>query len=181
MGSEFDEVAAATDPAMVVVTTAVGGERAGCLVGFHSQSSIDPPRYAIWLSRANHTYGLALRAEYLAIHFLGEDQLPLSVRFGTLTGDRTDKFAGLAVEDGPGGVPVLTDVPRHLLVRRVALLDEGGDHVCLSTEPVAVRHGSGFVPLRLSACDELDPGHAHDDRRSRADAQGTVSEDPGAR
>ena len=31
---------------MVVVTTAQGDERAGCLVGFHAQSSIEPPRYA---------------------------------------------------------------------------------------------------------------------------------------
>ncbi|MCT1909143.1 hypothetical protein ACH0CV_13930 [Brachybacterium paraconglomeratum] len=46
----FATLMAATDPAMVVVTTAAGGERAGCLVGFHAQSSISPERYCLWLS-----------------------------------------------------------------------------------------------------------------------------------
>ena len=40
----FDTLMASVDAPMVVVTTAVAGERAGCLVGFHSQSAIDPQR-----------------------------------------------------------------------------------------------------------------------------------------
>ena len=43
-------IVAGLDAAMVVVTVAVGDERDGCLVGFHSQSSIDPRRYVVWLS-----------------------------------------------------------------------------------------------------------------------------------
>ena len=40
------------------------------MVGFHSQCSVDPGRFAVWLSKANHTYGVALRAEVFAVHFL---------------------------------------------------------------------------------------------------------------
>lgn len=162
----FDALIAATDPAMIVVTTAEGDERGGCLVGFHSQSSIDPPRCSLWLSKANHTYRLALRATHLAVHFLADDQLDLAERFGTLTGDETDKFAGLAVETGPHGVPLLADAPHRLVVRRLALLDEGGDHVCLTTEPVRTELGAGFTPLRLSACCDLVPGHGNAERHS---------------
>jgi flavin reductase (DIM6/NTAB) family NADH-FMN oxidoreductase RutF len=66
----FDGLMSSLDPPLIVVTTAVGDERGGCLVGFHAQSSIDPGRYCIWLSKANHTYRLALRATHLGIHFL---------------------------------------------------------------------------------------------------------------
>ena len=38
----FDRLMADADPAMIVLTTAAAGERAGCLVGFHSQISIEP-------------------------------------------------------------------------------------------------------------------------------------------
>lgn len=58
----FDSVMASLDAPMAVVTTAVDDERAGCLIGFHAQSSIDPGRYCVWLSKANHTYRVAWRA-----------------------------------------------------------------------------------------------------------------------
>src|SRR4051794_9769130 len=95
------------DPPLVVVTTAVGDERGGCLVGFHAQAGIDPERYSVWLSKANHTYRLALRSTHLGIHFLAEDQLWLAERFGTWTGDDVDKFDGLSVSDGVGDLPLL--------------------------------------------------------------------------
>jgi len=69
----FNVIMAAADPGLVVVTTAEGREQAGCLVGFHSQSSIGPQRYCVWLSKANHTYRVALHASYLVIHFLTAD------------------------------------------------------------------------------------------------------------
>lgn len=160
----FDALAAATDPAMLVVTTADGEERGGCLVGFHCQSSIDPPRYTVWLSKANHTYRLALRATHLGLHFLGEEHRGLAERFGTVTGDDTDKFSGLPMETGAHGVPLLLDVPGRLVVRRLALLDEGGDHVCLTTEPVSVAGDPPSAPLRLSVCRDFEPGHGNEER-----------------
>ena len=64
------------DPALVVITAADGAERAGCLVGFHSQCSIGPDRYAVWLSKANHTYRVGMLAEVFAVHFLGAEDRP---------------------------------------------------------------------------------------------------------
>ncbi len=51
-----------------------------------------------------------------------------------------------------------------MLVRRVALLDEGGDHVCVSTECLEAETSGDFTPLRLSAVDQLTPGHESDER-----------------
>ena len=160
----FDSIMQSLDARLVVVTTAAGTERAGCLVGFHSQSSIEPRRYCLWLSKANHTYRVALRSTHLGVHFLATDDLPLAERFGTLTGDDTDKFADLALHAGDGGAPLLDGWPNWLLLRRTALLDEGGDHVCLAAEIVAAGSGGAFDPLRLSHAAHLVPGHTADER-----------------
>ena len=160
----FTTIMASLDARLVVVTAAVDGERAGCLVGFHAQSSIDPERYCVWLSKANHTYRVAVRSTHLGVHFLTTADLPLASRFGTLTGDDTDKFAGLSVTDGPHQVPVLDDCPNWLVARRIALLDEGGDHVCVVTEPVTTHTDGRFAPLLLSMAEHLQPGHDNDER-----------------
>jgi flavin reductase (DIM6/NTAB) family NADH-FMN oxidoreductase RutF len=162
----FDSLMASLDGPMAVVTTAVAGERAGCLVGFHAQSAIDPERYCVWLSKANHTYRLALRSTHLAVHFLTEDDLAVAEHFGTLTGDDVDKFEGIAVAEGVDGVPLLEACPQRMVVRRVALLDEGGDHVCLTAECLDATTTGSFTPLRLSQVDHLVPGH---DAEERAD------------
>jgi flavin reductase (DIM6/NTAB) family NADH-FMN oxidoreductase RutF len=147
------------DQPLIVVTAAEGKEQAGCLVGFHTQSSIEPPRYSLWLSKANHTYRVAVHSGYLAIHFLAVTDLWLAERFGTLSGDTTDKFDGLRTWLGPGRVPVLEDCTRWFVARRDALLDEGGDHVCLTCAPVAVHASGHFEPLRFSQAAHLQPGH----------------------
>lgn len=162
----FEAIMRSLDSHLVVVTTAVADERAGCLVGFHTQSSIDPHRYAVWLSKANHTYRVGLRATHLAVHFLTDGDRDLAERFGTLTGDTTDKFEGLAVEIGAGRAPVLRGCPHWLVLRRTALLDEGGDHVCVALEPVDGRSDGPFVPLRLSQVADLVPGHDSEERHS---------------
>jgi flavin reductase (DIM6/NTAB) family NADH-FMN oxidoreductase RutF len=160
----FAEIMRSRDADLIIVTAAEAGERAGCLVGFHSQSSMGPERYCVWLSKANHTYRVAQRSTHLAIHFLTAADGGLAERFGTLTGDRADKFAGLAVRPGPGGVPVLAGCASWLAVRRTALLDEGGDHVCVVTEPVDAHSGGPFRPLRLSDVGHLVPGHDSTER-----------------
>jgi flavin reductase (DIM6/NTAB) family NADH-FMN oxidoreductase RutF len=164
MTDAFDTLMASLDAPMVVVTTAVAGEQAGCLVGFHAQSAIDPQRYCLWLSKANHTYRLALRSTYLAVHFLSEDDFDLAEHFGTLTGEDVDKFDGIAVQAGTDGVPLIDRCQNRMLVKRVALLDEGGDHVCLSAECVDAETSGRFEPLRLSRVEHLTPGHESDER-----------------
>jgi flavin reductase (DIM6/NTAB) family NADH-FMN oxidoreductase RutF len=160
----FEVIMDSVEPVMIVVTTAAGKERGGCLVGFHTQSSVDPRRYTVWLSKANHTYRVALRASHFGVHFLTEDDVGLAERFGTLTGDDIDKFAGLAVDCGPGGVPLLLACDNRFAARRVALLDEGGDHVCVVTEPVDAWAGGRFAPLSMRHVRHLEPGHGTEER-----------------
>lgn len=161
----FERLVAGTDGAMVVVTVADGDQRAGCLVGFHGQASIEPARYAVWLSKANRTYPVALLADFLAVHVLGAGDRDLAVLFGTRSGDEVDKFAHREWEPGPGGVPLLVRCPDRMVLRRRGLVDVGGDHVCVVGEPVAAWAGTPAMPLRLSALSDLDPGHGAAERR----------------
>ena len=165
----FDELIGALDPAMAIVTTVSGGERAGCLVGFHAQCSISPPRYVVWLSKANHTFRVGVHARSFAVHFPSEDDEPLARLFGTTSGDDTDKFGRCAWEEGDGGVPLLTGCPRRLVADRVALLDEGSDHVCVVLQPTAAWADGPFRPLRLSQVEHLRPGHGSGERPTPAE------------
>jgi flavin reductase (DIM6/NTAB) family NADH-FMN oxidoreductase RutF len=165
----FDQLIAAIDPAMAIVTTVSGGERAGCLIGFHAQCSIDPPRYVVWLSKANHTFRVGVHARSFAVHFLSEDDEPLARLFGTTSGDDTDKFDQCAWEAADGGVPVLTGCSNRLVAERVALLDEGSDHVCLVLQPTNAWARTPFRPLRLSQVEHLQPGHESEERPKPAE------------
>ena len=162
----FDQLVARVDAPMIVVTTASGDSRAGCLVGFHCQSSIEPRKYAVWLSKANHTYRVALLAEHLAVHFLAEADVDLAELFGGTTGDEIDKFARCDSVAGPGGVPLLARCPNRLVLRLSATLDERGDHVCMAGEVVQATAAHDFRPLRLSAVQHLEPGHAAEERQT---------------
>lgn len=137
--AELNAFTDALDCPLYVVTAEAAGERAGCLVGFGSQCSIRPPRFMVWLSRANRTYRVADRADRLAVHVLAHDQEHLARLFGGETGDHTDKFARTAWHRGPGGAPVIDGAPAWF-VGRVESRVEGGDHVGFLLAPEVVQH-----------------------------------------
>lgn len=153
-------------PMYVVTAAATDGERAGCLVGFGSQSSIDPPRFVVWLSRANHTYRVACRASHLTVHLLGREDHGTARLFGEETGDTVDKFARVDWRPGEAGSPVLTECVGWFTGRVEARLD-GGDHVGFLLAPVAEglterpssRDGARPRLFLLSDAAPFSPGH----------------------
>ncbi|MCD9624159.1 flavin reductase family protein [Rhabdothermincola salaria] len=166
VSDDFADLMARGDQAMIILTTASGGERSGCLVGFHSQSGIDPPRYAVWLSKANHTFQVGALADTFAVHFPAADQMELAALFGGETGDEVDKFDRCAWTPGPDGVPLLDDCPNRFVARREGLVDVGADHVCLDLAPLGVDRGpSPEALLRLHHVEGIDPGHGAEERQ----------------
>ncbi len=156
--ASFQALVAAIDYPMYVVTTAAGGERAGCLVGFASQCSIDPLRFLVCLSKRNHTQRVVARSEVVIVHFLSTENADLAALFGENTGDEIDKFDRCRWEAGPGGAPILTATPGWVAGR---ILDrfELGDHVGLLLEPHAGEARVGFTPLGFQGVRHLSPGH----------------------
>src|SRR4051812_34244438 len=99
------------DYPMYIVTVSAGDERAGCLIGFATQCSIDPVRFVVCLSDKNRTYRVAQGAEVIGVHLVPADGDELAELFGSQTGDEIDKFARCAWHEGPAGVPLLDDCP----------------------------------------------------------------------
>src|SRR4051812_24200951 len=115
---DFDRFVGQLDTSLVVVTTASDGQHGGCVVGVPTQCSISPPRYAVWLSKANLPYRVSLFASPLALHLLHRDtDRPLLELFGGTSGDRTDKFELADWTPGPGGVPLLTGCPSRAVLQ----------------------------------------------------------------
>ncbi|MET9604846.1 flavin reductase family protein [Streptomyces sp. NPDC006512] len=159
--TELDPFTDVHDGPMYVVTVASGGERAGCLVGFASQCSIDPPRFVVWLSVANRTYRVACGAEHLTVHLLRRGQRALAALFGEERGDVVDKFARVGWHPGEAGSPVLDEV-RTWFTGRIEGRIEGGDHVGFLLAPEAVcppHEGPPPALLRFRELQDLDAGH----------------------
>jgi flavin reductase (DIM6/NTAB) family NADH-FMN oxidoreductase RutF len=131
---DFEAIVSDLDSPMFVVTTRTGDRRAGCLVGFATQTSIDPTRMLVALSPPNHTYRVACEARALAVHLLTADQLALAELFGGRTGEEIDKFAHCRWSEGPEGLPIL--------------------------EPIAAGHGRSGPHLGYQAVRHLRAGHA---------------------
>jgi flavin reductase (DIM6/NTAB) family NADH-FMN oxidoreductase RutF len=158
-GDDYQDVVGSLRVPMFVVTTAADGERAGCLVEFASQSSIDPPRFTVWISDVNRTAEVAARASTLAVHVLRTDDDELASLFGEETGDRVDKFASVAWRDGPDGVPVLERCD-WFAGRIVGRVDGLGDHRGYVLEPLAAeRRHAGLGVLTSDRVRGLQPGH----------------------
>jgi flavin reductase (DIM6/NTAB) family NADH-FMN oxidoreductase RutF len=153
----FHDLVSRLDYPMAVVTAAADGERSGCLVGFHTQCSLDPPRFLVCMSQTNHTFPVAARSEHLAVHVMDRADQPLAELFGEETGDDVDKFAGCAWRESHG-VPVLTDV-RAWFVGRVLARVPFGDHVGHVLEPVDAQVTGEWHQLGFQQVKTLNPGH----------------------
>jgi flavin reductase (DIM6/NTAB) family NADH-FMN oxidoreductase RutF len=154
----FDELVSDLNYPMFIVTTRDGEADAGCLVGFVTQASIDPRRLLVMISKENHTYQLAVRADVLVVHFLGAGNADLAKLFGEETGDTTDKFAACEWSRGPDDVPILHGTRGWVAGRVIERLD-GGDHVAHLLEATQSGLDRPDVALMFQDVRDLSPGH----------------------
>jgi flavin reductase (DIM6/NTAB) family NADH-FMN oxidoreductase RutF len=158
--SSFTSLVAELEYPMYVVTAAANGERAGCLVGFGTQTSIHPARFLVCISVKNRTLRVAERASVLAVHVLSDEprERELAELFGHETGDETDKFERLALHEGPAGVPLLDGIPNRFVGRVLERL-ELGDHVGFLLDPVEAQHGEHVDEFGFQEAKDIEPGH----------------------
>ena len=156
----FQKLVGGLEYPMFVVTTAANGERAGCLVGFAAQCSIDPARFLVCISNKNHTYRVVAHATTVAVHFLGESDRELAELFGSETSDEVDKFTRCRWSEGPDQIPLLDECSRGWVVGRILERFDLGDHVGLVLEPTNAALGKEETPqLGFQAVQHLEPGH----------------------
>ena len=154
----FQRLVAQLDYPMFIATVAADGERAGCLIGFATQSSIDPPRFLAGISDKNRTFRVAGAADTMAIHLVPEDASDLAELFGGETGDEVDKFAQAEWHEGPGGVPLLDGCPNRFVGRIVERIDFG-DHVGMVLEPFFAEADEDSAQLGFHRAKRIEPGH----------------------
>ena len=156
----FTSLMGELDYPMFIVTTVAGdGERSGCLIGFATQISIDPPRFLTGLSNKNRTYRVSRRAEYLGVHFVPADGEEIAELFGGETGDEVDKFERCEWHEGPHGVPIVAGLPNWFVGRIVERL-QAGDHDAIILEPVGGERQAEEEELTFHRAKRIEPGHA---------------------
>jgi flavin reductase (DIM6/NTAB) family NADH-FMN oxidoreductase RutF len=150
--SAFDRIVSNLEYPMFVVSAASDDDADACLVGFTSQCSIEPPRFAVFLSKANHTYEVATKADALVVHRLREDQHELAEHFGgTSAHDDPRKLDQCEWTPGPGGAPVIRGC--DWFAGRVLQRVDTGDHVLFHLEPIA---GEARATDQLSSQEAFD-------------------------
>ncbi len=163
---EFQRLVADLDYPLLVVTVVGDGERSGCLVGFATQCSIHPPLYWVCISKANHTWEVAMRAENMVVHVPTPEERAVAELFGETTGDEVDKFALAEWEPGPDRVtPVLSGCARWF-AGRILQRAHTGDHTSFLVSPFAASSGREQPErsqLGFQAAKGMDPGHPPDD------------------
>jgi flavin reductase (DIM6/NTAB) family NADH-FMN oxidoreductase RutF len=143
---------------MFIVTARADGEPLGCLVGFATQTSIDPPRFAVCLSHKNRTFRHGRDTELLGVHCVPAHAAALAELFGGQTADAVSKFERCEWHDGPGGVPLLDECPNRF-VGRVLWRADAGDHDVFLLEPVAADAAPGEEEFSFHRARRIDAGH----------------------
>jgi flavin reductase (DIM6/NTAB) family NADH-FMN oxidoreductase RutF len=158
-GDPLQELLWGLDYPMFIVTVATPRERAGCLVGFATQCSIDPGRFLVCISDKNRTFRVARDAEVMVVHLVPEDALELAELFGGETGDELDKFERCAWSPGPGGAPILDDCGSWFAGRVLHSFD-AGDHRGFLLDPFEAASDAGDEPFNFHRARRIiEPGH----------------------
>ena len=120
----------------IVTTRNPAGEDIGLTANSFNSVSLDPPMVLWSLARKSLSLPAFLESGYFAVHVLAASQEDLSVTFATRG---ADKFAGLAVTRGTGGIPLIPGCSA-LFQCRTAFNYEGGDHVIFVGEVQEFEH-----------------------------------------
>jgi flavin reductase (DIM6/NTAB) family NADH-FMN oxidoreductase RutF len=146
---------------VTVITTRAGdGRRVGLTANSFTSLSLEPPLVLWCLAKGAPSAAEFLDCDHFAVNVLAADQHHLSRQFST---PAADKFAGVTVTDGVGGVPLLDGAIAHFTCRHTHHHD-GGDHVifigeveryeAFDGEPLVFHSGFYRVATRHP---ELDP------------------------
>lgn len=159
MYADFASLMGQLDHPMCIVTVQGPDGPSGCLVGFATQVSINPPLFLVGLSKQNHTWRVSHAASHLAVHVIPRADGELVRLFGEQTGDKVDKFALCSWRHGPHGTPIL-DGSSAWFEGQILARIELGDHVGQVLAPVAIGPVAKLSEyVTLNDVKGLTPGH----------------------
>jgi 4-nitrophenol 2-monooxygenase / 4-nitrocatechol 4-monooxygenase, reductase component len=132
---------------VTVLTTRDGDEDFGATASAMSSLSLEPPMLLVCLNTRSRTQEAIHASGRLGVNILDEDQGVIAERFASSRG--ADKFAGIDVQRGEGGVPLLADALAFCECRVAESVVAGTHRVFLSNVIRAVaREGSPLTYFR---------------------------------
>ncbi len=114
----------------IATTRDAAGQPVGLTINSFASLSLDPPLVLWAIGLHSPSLSAFEQASHYAVNVLSREQLELSRRFASPVPDR---FGGLALEIGRGGVPLLPACLARFECRISARLP-GGDHLLLLGE-----------------------------------------------
>lgn len=131
---EFRKALGAFATGVTILTTrAADGAPVGLTVNSFNSVSLDPPLVLWSLANNSLSLGAFREAQHWAVHVLATDQEELSGRFAR-RGE--DKFTGLELDAGVGGIPLLQGCAARFQCRTASQY-QGGDHVIFIGEVIS--------------------------------------------
>ena len=129
---------------VTVITTVHDGERHGMTANSVTSVSLEPVLILVCLMREARTALAIQKAERFAVNILREDQEEISRRFARPLQDR---FEGLELEEGPGGLPLLPGCLAYLTCRVHEIVPAGDHDVVLGAVEHCSAKANGGNPL----------------------------------
>lgn len=143
----------------IVTTAGSGGARAGLTANSFSTISLDPPLVSFSLGLSSESFPIFESAPGFAVNVLAASQIDLAVRFAA---KGIDRFAGVEVEEGWNGLPVIAGSLATFQCRVVERFP-GGDHLIFIGEVQRLTTGDpdaaalGYFRGRYVVSDGLKP------------------------
>lgn len=148
-GAAIDAVIKLIDREVWIVTAAAGAARGGLCATWVSLASLDPERPVVMVGLAPNHYTAELvdKSGGLGLHLCRADQAALALSFALGSGRERDKLAGLNVDPGTAGAPLLADCLARLDCRTFARY-ETGDRTYYWADILQGEQFGGETPLR---------------------------------
>lgn len=118
---------------VTIMTAAFAGKRVGVTANSFNSVSLDPALILWSIDKRSTSYEVFEAARHFAVNILAADQIDQSNQFARPS---DDKFAGIDIEEGAGGAPLLGDCAARFQCELHQQVD-GGDHWILIGKVVA--------------------------------------------
>lgn len=128
---------------VALITSVLGDDLMGMVVGSFTSISLDPPLVGFYPAKGSQTWARIAETGRFCVNVLAADQVAISTRFAA-RGD--NKFGDLTHGTSPGGLPVIEGVSAWIECS-IVQVHEIGDHFLVVGAVEALGEGKKYSPL----------------------------------
>jgi flavin reductase (DIM6/NTAB) family NADH-FMN oxidoreductase RutF len=139
-----------------VVGVAQGERRNAFTAAWLTQVSFDPLLLALSVNPGHASYPLLVGGGGFVVSVLSRDQLHLARHFGTRSGRKADKLAGIAWRPGRSGAPILAEAIACLECRLTQRIPAGDHEIAIGQVVAGELLMPNVAPLTYADTGDLD-------------------------